>query len=179
LGKENARRGLDYRSGRVSIAETNRLRSQVLRQNDWQFTVEDFERRNGAEYSGKGYFREKECFSKSLFKIVEVKEDSSEFIFTYNCAKDTFSLNGEAVSGWATFAHHGGKIFRKVEKDWKMCYLAMEEDSTGAAEVEFKFKLPSKQVSSISVTAHSATYENGKVNWVKWCFIFHKFFHIF
>jgi len=106
------------------------------------------------------------CFSKILFKIVEVKENSSEFIFTYNCAKDTFSLNGDAVSGWATFAHHGGKIFRKVEKDWKMCYLAMEEDSTGGAEVEFKFKLPSKQVSSISVTAHSATYENGKVNWV-------------
>jgi hypothetical protein len=166
LGKENARRGLDYRSGRVSIAETNRLRSQVLRQNDWQFTVEDFKRRNGAEYSGKGDFRESEIFSKILFKIVEVKEDSSEFVFTYNCANDTFSLNGEAVSGWATFAHQGGKIFRKVEKDWKMCYLAMEEDSTGGAEVEFKFKLPSKQVSSISVTAHSATYENGKVNWV-------------
>jgi len=96
-----------------------------------------------------------------------VKEDSSEFIFTYNCAKDMYSLNGDSVSSWATFANHGGKLFRKEEKDLKMCYLAMKEGSTGKAEVEFKFKLPSKQVSSISVTAYSATLKNGKVNWVQ------------
>lgn len=48
-----------------------------------------------------------------------------------------------------------------------MCYLAMLEDSTGDAEVEFKFKLPKKKIYSISVTAHSATYENGKVFWVR------------
>jgi len=99
-------------------------------------------------------------------KIVEVKEESPEFVFSYNCAKDTYSFNGESVSSWATFAHHGGRLFRKEEKDWKMCYLAMQEESTGEAEVEFKFKLPNKQISSILVTAHSATYENGKVNWI-------------
>lgn len=98
---------------------------------------------------------------------MEVKEESPEFVFSYNCAKDTYSFNGESVSSWATFAHHGGRLFRKEEKDWKMCYLAMQEESTGEAEVEFKFKLPNKQISSILVTAHSATYENGKVNWVQ------------
>ena len=101
---------------------------------------------------------------------MEVKDDLPEFIFTYNCAKDTYSLNNESVSSWAAFAHHGGKLFRKEEKDWKMCYLAMKEYSTGEAKVEFKFKLPKKQISSISVTANSATYENGKVNWVRLAF---------
>ncbi|CAG5083596.1 Oidioi.mRNA.OKI2018_I69.PAR.g10416.t1.cds [Oikopleura dioica] len=100
--------------------------------------------------------------------VIEVKEDSPEFVVRYNCAKDNYSIDGETFTNWASFAHHNGKIFRKEEKDWKMCYLAMLEDSTGDAEVEFKFKLPKKRISSISVTAHSATYENGKVFW-KFC----------
>ena len=80
-----------------------------------------------------------------------------------NCARDNYSIDGETISNWASFAHYDGKIYRKEEKDWKMCYLAMLEDSTGDAEVEFKLNLPKKQISSISVTAHLATYENGKV----------------
>lgn len=95
-----------------------------------------------------------------------MKGDSPEFVVNYNCSKDCYSVNGESVSSWATFAHHQGKLFRKEERDWKMCYLAMLEDSTGDAEVEFKFKLPSKKISSISVNAKSATYENGAVSWV-------------
>lgn len=57
-------------------------------------------------------------------------------------------------------------VFRKEEHDWKMVYLAREED-TPEAVIEWKFDVSMRKLSikDVQFKCDSKVYENGRVTW--------------
>ncbi|CBY19594.1 unnamed protein product [Oikopleura dioica] len=102
---------------------------------------------------------------------VKVRADTSENVFAYNCPNDVYLVNGVVVPGWETFLTHSGTggLFRMVENDWNVCYLAMTTNPA-SEEVEWKFELPSTQTSLIQVYVHSTTFQPDNGNSVVWNF---------
>ena len=83
-------------------------------------------------------------------------------------------MNNKSIYGWETFANHGENLTRFTNRGY--CRLQIRKGRSGEdQEVEFNFKLPKKQISSISVTANSTTFGFGKVkntvNWVQTKFL--------
>ncbi|CAN7997100.1 unnamed protein product [Ixodes hexagonus] len=91
-------------------------------------------------------------------------------VFRYSASKDEYFVLEDGVemvrlSGWAKGAFSASRMFRKVEQDWKMTYLARRED---AAEGSISWKLdfsPGSAVKKLEVKCESTTYEDGKVEW--------------
>ncbi|EDV26937.1 uncharacterized protein TRIADDRAFT_22754 [Trichoplax adhaerens] len=72
----------------------------------------------------------------------------------------------DELSGWDNYTYEANSLFRKVEHDWKMVYLARIE-GTNSASLTWKIDLSkaSLAVKSISVFASTAIYEDGQVIW--------------
>ncbi|XP_053405664.1 peptide-N(4)-(N-acetyl-beta-glucosaminyl)asparagine amidase-like isoform X2 [Mercenaria mercenaria] len=105
-----------------------------------------------------------------VFKLTEKEKSSRKFHLTYSSAKDEYvrlSNDGEKSSGYQSMVNKSENIFRKVEADWKMAYLARNE-GTDKAEIVWKFDFTesSLKVDSLEVKIDCATYENGKINWI-------------
>ena len=84
----------------------------------------------------------------------------------YCCTTDRYKLNGKDAGKWTNFAHNSKDFFRKEERDWKMVYLARNEDDTEPRNIIWKFKNSNKlNISKVAVTVNSATFESGKVLW--------------
>ncbi|KAK8788993.1 hypothetical protein V5799_021231 [Amblyomma americanum] len=91
-------------------------------------------------------------------------------IFKYSSAMDKYSIwedgvEANQVLGWAKGAFSIEKMFRKVEQDWKMSYLARQEDS---AEGSLSWRLelsPGRTIERLDLTCAGTTYENGCVRW--------------
>lgn len=63
------------------------------------------------------------------------------FHLTYSCASDEYirqSDNNKKTSGYQVMVNKAENLFRKMEHDWKMAYLAREE-GTDKAEIVWKF----------------------------------------
>lgn len=87
----------------------------------------------------------------------------------YSCTLDKYVrvTDGSAESeGWSTCAFNYCNIFRKVETDWKMVYLARTEGSNSSSIV-WKFNLNSNHlvIQTLKVSLKSETFESGKVKW--------------
>lgn len=57
------------------------------------------------------------------------------YSLTYNCVCDAYTRpndknNADTIPGWRSLAHEASNIFRKVEHDHRMSYLARTERST-------------------------------------------------
>lgn len=91
-------------------------------------------------------------------------------IFKYSSAMDKYSIWEDGVetnqiSGWEKGAFSIEKMFRKVEQDWKMSYLARQE---GSPEGSLSWRLellPGRTLERLDLTCVGTTYENGSVNW--------------
>lgn len=64
----------------------------------------------------------------------------SGFVLRYNTANDCYVRGSEKKSGWDAMVHKYKNIQRKVENDWKMCYLARTEGSDDAF-IEWRFDI--------------------------------------
>lgn len=67
---------------------------------------------------------------------------ASSIQLQYNCSTDTYHRPAANISvkGWQSLVCEAKNVFRKEEKDWKMCYLARTEGSDSAS-VLWKFDL--------------------------------------
>uniref|UniRef100_A0A8C6TNH4 Peptide-N(4)-(N-acetyl-beta-glucosaminyl)asparagine amidase n=1 Tax=Neogobius melanostomus TaxID=47308 RepID=A0A8C6TNH4_9GOBI len=87
----------------------------------------------------------------------------------YNASKDEYcrvSNNDEVTPGWDQCVWQKEAVFRKVESDWQMVYLARTEGSSaGRVSWKFDFSPVGMKIKSVTVTAHSQTFQSGTVCW--------------
>lgn len=87
----------------------------------------------------------------------------------YNAGNDTYVVsepgNQTPIRGWISGVFHSENVFRKVETDWQMVYLAREEgESMGS--VSWRFQAGDHlRLTNIKLRARTATYENGSIHW--------------
>ncbi|XP_012865966.1 PREDICTED: peptide-N(4)-(N-acetyl-beta-glucosaminyl)asparagine amidase isoform X1 [Dipodomys ordii] len=106
---------------------------------------------------------------ETLFIPSENEKMSKHFHLCYNIVKNHYvrvSNNNQTISGWENGLWKMESIFRKVETDWNMVYLARKEGSS-SAYISWKFECGSVglKVDSISIRASSQTFETGTVRW--------------
>ena len=80
------------------------------------------------------------------FKISETEKQNKCLRVTYSCAKDEYCRHSQdkaVTKGFETLLNKIENIFRKVEHDWKMAYLARTE-GTNQAEIAWKFDFTGK-----------------------------------
>ncbi|XP_003480044.1 peptide-N(4)-(N-acetyl-beta-glucosaminyl)asparagine amidase isoform X2 [Cavia porcellus] len=104
-----------------------------------------------------------------LFIPSENEKISKQLYLCYNIVKDHYvrvSSNNQTISGWENGVWKMESIFRKVETDWNMVYLARKEGSS-FAYISWKFECGSVglKIESISIKTSSQTFETGTINW--------------
>ncbi|XP_068189851.1 peptide-N(4)-(N-acetyl-beta-glucosaminyl)asparagine amidase [Antennarius striatus] len=88
---------------------------------------------------------------------------------SYSASKDQYcrvSNNSELVQGWDKCVWAKESVFRKVESDWQMVYIARTENSS-VGMISWKFDLGQVglKIKLVSVMVHSQTFHSGKVCW--------------
>lgn len=107
---------------------------------------------------------------KEVVFIPSEKEKASKlFHLIYNVVEDSYtriSNNNEQISGWGTGVWKAESIWRKVETDWKMVYLARKEGSSSAS-ISWKFECKSVglKIDNISIRTSSQTFHSGRIKW--------------
>ncbi|XP_010638469.1 peptide-N(4)-(N-acetyl-beta-glucosaminyl)asparagine amidase isoform X2 [Fukomys damarensis] len=106
---------------------------------------------------------------ETLFIPSENEKISKQLYLCYNIVKDHYvrvSSNSQTISGWENGVWKMESIFRKVETDWNMVYLARKEGSS-FAYISWKFECGSVglKIESISIKTSSQTFQTGTVKW--------------
>ncbi|XP_072781826.1 peptide-N(4)-(N-acetyl-beta-glucosaminyl)asparagine amidase isoform X2 [Taeniopygia guttata] len=107
---------------------------------------------------------------KEVVFIPSEKEKTCKlFHLVYNVIDDSYtriSNNNEKISGWEAGVLKAESIWRKVETDWKMVYLARKEGSSSAS-ISWKFECKSVglKIDNISVRTSSQTFQSGRIQW--------------
>ncbi|XP_053455412.1 peptide-N(4)-(N-acetyl-beta-glucosaminyl)asparagine amidase isoform X2 [Nycticebus coucang] len=106
---------------------------------------------------------------ETLFIPSENEKISKQLHLCYNIVKDHYvrvSNNNQTISGWENGVWKMESIFRKVETDWNMVYLARKEGSS-FAYISWKFECGSVglKVDSISIRTSSQTFHTGIIQW--------------
>nr|XP_046273015.1 peptide-N(4)-(N-acetyl-beta-glucosaminyl)asparagine amidase [Scatophagus argus] len=87
----------------------------------------------------------------------------------YSATKDQYcrvSNSCEVIQSWDQCVWSKESVFRKVENDWQMVYIARTEGSTmGRISWKFDFAPVGLKIKSVSVMASSQTFHSGKVCW--------------
>uniref|UniRef100_A0A8C6H8L5 Peptide-N(4)-(N-acetyl-beta-glucosaminyl)asparagine amidase n=1 Tax=Mus spicilegus TaxID=10103 RepID=A0A8C6H8L5_MUSSI len=104
-----------------------------------------------------------------LFIPSENEKISKQFHLRYDIVRDRYirvSDNNTNISGWENGVWKMESIFRKVEKDWNMVYLARKEGSS-FAYISWKFECGSAglKVDTVSIRTSSQSFESGSVRW--------------
>ncbi|XP_067365182.1 peptide-N(4)-(N-acetyl-beta-glucosaminyl)asparagine amidase isoform X3 [Channa argus] len=98
------------------------------------------------------------------------KEKSDRLLHVrYSSTKDQYcrlSNNAEIISSWDQCVWSKESVFRKVENDWQMVYVARTEGScVGTISWKFDVAPVGMKIESVSVMASSQTFHTGKVSW--------------
>ncbi|XP_026320611.1 peptide-N(4)-(N-acetyl-beta-glucosaminyl)asparagine amidase [Hyposmocoma kahamanoa] len=84
----------------------------------------------------------------------------------YCTASDKYTVTGGAeseLSGWASGVYSAKSVFRKVEHDWRMVYLAREEGS-GEGSVSWRVEAcPGGVLHGVRARLHATLYEDATV----------------
>ncbi|XP_032038098.1 peptide-N(4)-(N-acetyl-beta-glucosaminyl)asparagine amidase [Aythya fuligula] len=104
-----------------------------------------------------------------IFVPFEKEKTSKLFHLTYNIVEDSYiriSNNNEKITGWEAGVWKAESIWRKVETDWKMVYLARKEGSSSAS-ISWKFECKSAglKIENVSIRTSSQTFQSGKIKW--------------
>lgn len=109
--------------------------------------------------------------SKEVVFIPTGQEKASKLLhLSYNIVEDCYkriSNNNEKINGWEKGVWKVESLWRKVETDWKMVYLARKEGSL-SGYICWKFECGSVglKIENISVRTSSQTFQSGRVRWM-------------
>ncbi|XP_038579992.1 peptide-N(4)-(N-acetyl-beta-glucosaminyl)asparagine amidase isoform X1 [Micropterus salmoides] len=98
------------------------------------------------------------------------KERSDRLLHVrYISTKDQYcrvSNNSEVIQNWDQCVWRKESVFRKVENDWQMVYIARTEGaSMGRISWKFDFAPVGMKIKSVSIMASSQTFHSGKMCW--------------
>lgn len=98
------------------------------------------------------------------------KEKSDKLLHVrYSASKDQYcrvSNKCEVIPSWDHCVWRKESVFRKVENDWQMVYIARTEgSSTGKISWKFDFSSVGTKIKSATVIANSQTFNSGSVCW--------------
>jgi len=110
---------------------------------------------------------------KNVFVATLSELEQGRMKVAYCAATDRYTRGTESdsagtvsIQGWANGTARSNGIFRKVEHDWKMVYLARQQGiSHGKVSWKFRIDDSSYFINQIEIKASSNTFENGKVEW--------------
>ncbi|XP_031796235.1 peptide-N(4)-(N-acetyl-beta-glucosaminyl)asparagine amidase [Sarcophilus harrisii] len=106
---------------------------------------------------------------ETVFRPSGEEKMAKLFHLTYNPVDDCYvrvSSNNDKISGWESGVWKMESVFRKVETDWKMVYLARKEGSS-SGYISWKFECGSVglKIDTISIRTSSQTFASGKIEW--------------
>uniref|UniRef100_A0A1A8PCK1 Peptide-N(4)-(N-acetyl-beta-glucosaminyl)asparagine amidase n=1 Tax=Nothobranchius pienaari TaxID=704102 RepID=A0A1A8PCK1_9TELE len=104
-----------------------------------------------------------------VFTPTEKEKNDQLLHVSYSASKDQYcrvSSCSEIIPNWDQCVWTKESVFRKVESDWKMAYIARTEDSP-VGRISWKFDLAPAdlKIKSVSIMASSQTFHSGKVCW--------------
>ncbi|KAM9306709.1 peptide-N(4)-(N-acetyl-beta-glucosaminyl)asparagine amidase isoform 2-T2 [Pholidichthys leucotaenia] len=114
------------------------------------------------------------AFSKDQaagFTFVPTEKEMSDRLLhiRYSASRDEYcrvSNSSEVIRSWDQCVWRNDSVFRKVETDWQMVYLARTEGSSvGKISWKFDFAPAGLKIKSVSVMASSQTFQSGTVCW--------------
>ncbi|XP_037549498.1 peptide-N(4)-(N-acetyl-beta-glucosaminyl)asparagine amidase [Nematolebias whitei] len=108
----------------------------------------------------------------SAFVFTPTEKEKKERLLhvRYVSSKDQYcrvSSCSETIQNWDQCVWDKESVFRKVENDWKMAYIARTEGSlVGKIRWKFDFAPAGLKIKSVSIMAYSQTFQSGKVCWL-------------
>ncbi|KAM9306708.1 peptide-N(4)-(N-acetyl-beta-glucosaminyl)asparagine amidase isoform 1-T1 [Pholidichthys leucotaenia] len=105
------------------------------------------------------------------FTFVPTEKEMSDRLLhiRYSASRDEYcrvSNSSEVIRSWDQCVWRNDSVFRKVETDWQMVYLARTEGSSvGKISWKFDFAPAGLKIKSVSVMASSQTFQSGTVCW--------------
>ncbi|GAB0090344.1 Peptide-N(4)-(N-acetyl-beta-glucosaminyl) asparagine amidase [Sergentomyia squamirostris] len=138
-------------------------------------TVDEMKGRSSGNLAWRQSRGEQQSHSFFTFEASPEDRKYKQFNLRYSCSKDVYekyvksAQDGvkvtEEVKGWNNWQYSSHNIFRKVEHDWKMTYLARTED-TNEASIEWRFDFTPQdlRISSIFINFESKIYESGRIS---------------
>ncbi|TRY66944.1 hypothetical protein TCAL_03733 [Tigriopus californicus] len=110
-----------------------------------------------------------ESFTPNVWKLTDHEVESKTFHLKYNVVHDQYrrvSNNDEVISGWDKGVLEAENVLRKLEADWKQCYLARREGAPKSS-IKWELDLENTRLSVQSVELHieSSIFGNGRVLW--------------
>ncbi|KAM4725967.1 peptide-N(4)-(N-acetyl-beta-glucosaminyl)asparagine amidase [Anableps anableps] len=104
-----------------------------------------------------------------VFTPTEEEKKARLLHVRYSAPKDQYcrvSSSSEVIPNWDQCVWTKESVFRKVENDWKMVYIARTEGSSvGKISWKFDFAPAGFKIRSVSIMANSQTFQSGKVCW--------------
>ena len=97
-----------------------------------------------------------------VFKPTEDEILNRRFFIQYNAGSDTYVRGNTRTAGFAELAFISRNMYRKVETDWRMAYLA-RVSGTGNAEIAWKFDCSGSElkISRVHISSPRATFHSG------------------
>ncbi|XP_029590983.1 peptide-N(4)-(N-acetyl-beta-glucosaminyl)asparagine amidase [Salmo trutta] len=104
-----------------------------------------------------------------VFVPTEKEKSGRLFHLRYNSTKDHYcrvSNDSEDIQGWDKTVWRKESVFRKLESDWQMVYLARTEGSS-SGKISWKLDCAPvrMKIKTVSVRACSQTFHSGTVRW--------------
>ncbi|XP_029298561.1 peptide-N(4)-(N-acetyl-beta-glucosaminyl)asparagine amidase isoform X2 [Cottoperca gobio] len=104
-----------------------------------------------------------------VFTPTEKEKSDGCLRVCYRAGRDQYcrvSNDSEVIQSWEQCVWRKESVFRKVEEDWQMVYIARTEgSSTGTISWKFDFAPAGMKMKSVSITASSHTFHSGKACW--------------
>ncbi|KAK7576058.1 hypothetical protein V9T40_012344 [Parthenolecanium corni] len=111
----------------------------------------------------------KETPQKFIWEPNEVEIRNKIFSLKYYSSKNKYlrTESLDVVEGWENGVFEVKSIFRKVEFDWKQCYLSRTEGSKdGTIQWRFSSKKVNLRIDYVIVSYHSTVFHSGQIRWL-------------
>ncbi|XP_076335205.1 N-glycanase Pngl isoform X2 [Tachypleus tridentatus] len=105
-----------------------------------------------------------------VFRLDSNEQQQKMFHLRYSASENNYvrdSGHDKKIIGWENGTYQHKDVFRKVEHDWDMIYLARKETcDIGTVTWKFDFEDTRLRVDKVIILCQSKTFENGIVEWI-------------